>query len=121
MHFFLHVAGLGAVCEPWERVACLTAALVHDLGHWGLNNNFLIATNDPLAITYNYTSPLESMHVSKVDPPLRGRMEERDEKKTTTTTTTGSKFQPEIITVSLFHLRSPQFTRTVCLPLSSLF
>ena len=35
------------------------------MGHGGLNNNWLIATDHPLAITYNYTSPLESMHASK--------------------------------------------------------
>ena len=31
---------------------------MHDLDHRGVNNNFLIKTNDPLAITYNDQSPL---------------------------------------------------------------
>ena len=67
MHFFLtEGVGLGNQCSWPEKLAALTAALVHDVGHRGLNNNWLIATDDPLAITYNYTSPLESMHASKV-------------------------------------------------------
>ena len=65
MHFFLAAAGLGAAMLPTERLAALTAALVHDMGHWGLNNGWLVATEDPLALMYNNTSPLESMHVSK--------------------------------------------------------
>ena len=43
----------------------LTAALAHDVGHWGFNNNWLIATHDLLATQYHYTSPLESMHAAK--------------------------------------------------------
>ena len=43
----------------------LTAALAHDVGHWGYNNGWLVATHDPLAVAYHYTSPLESMHAAK--------------------------------------------------------
>jgi len=65
VHYFLHYAGLGVSCTPLERFAMITAALVHDMGHWGLNNNWLSATDDSLALTYNYISPLENLHASK--------------------------------------------------------
>jgi len=65
MHFFLTTGGLGGVAEPWEKLASLLAALCHDMGHWGLNNGWLASTHDPLALTYNYVSPLESMHAAK--------------------------------------------------------
>jgi hypothetical protein len=66
VHFFLHYAGLGDVCTPLEKFALVTAGFVHDMGHWGLNNNWLSATDDDLALTYNYISPLENLHASKV-------------------------------------------------------
>ena len=47
------------------KYVCLLAAAAHDVGHVGLNNNFLVNTNDPLAITYCYDAPLEKMHASK--------------------------------------------------------
>ena len=40
------------------------AALVHDYEHGGLNNDFLIKTAHPLAITYSDQSPLEHHHVA---------------------------------------------------------
>ena len=64
MHYFLHVAGLASKCSDWERLAAITAALVHDMGHFTLNNGFLNNTDHPLALTYNYKSALENMHVS---------------------------------------------------------
>jgi len=47
-----------------EIFALLVAALVHDLGHPGLNNNFQIATCSALALRYNDRSVLENHHCS---------------------------------------------------------
>ena len=45
-----------------EIFAILIAALVHDVGHPGLNNNFQIATSSMLALRYNDRSILENHH-----------------------------------------------------------
>lgn len=47
-----------------EILAILIAGMVHDLGHQGLNNSFLIATGSPLAMTYNDKSVLENYHAA---------------------------------------------------------
>ena len=47
------------------KYVSLLAAAAHDVGHIGLNNNFLVNTNDPLAIMYCYEAPLEKMHAAK--------------------------------------------------------
>ena len=64
MNYFLTFDALGGLLKPVDRLACLLAAAVHDFEHPGLNNNFLAATKDPLAITYNDRSILESHHVA---------------------------------------------------------
>merc|ERR1712014_71551 len=40
----------------------LLGSMFHDIGHPGVNNHFLIARGDALAVRYNDTSVLESMH-----------------------------------------------------------
>jgi len=47
-----------------EILALLLAALVHDLGHPGVNNNFQVVTSSQLALTYNDKSVLENFHSS---------------------------------------------------------
>ena len=42
----------------------MVGALVHDVGHPGLNNNYQIMTNSPLAVRYNDRSVLENHHCS---------------------------------------------------------
>lgn len=42
----------------------LIAAIGHDVGHMGINNQYLIETSSVLAVKYNDRSPLENMHCS---------------------------------------------------------
>ena len=57
-------SGEKKITEAMKYVALL-AACAHDVGHSGVNNNFLVNTNDDLAILYSYDAPLERMHASK--------------------------------------------------------
>eukprot|EP00276_Gloeochaete_wittrockiana_P022180 CAMPEP_0184335358 /NCGR_PEP_ID=MMETSP1089-20130417/3926_1 /TAXON_ID=38269 ORGANISM="Gloeochaete wittrockiana, Strain SAG46.84" /NCGR_SAMPLE_ID=MMETSP1089 /ASSEMBLY_ACC=CAM_ASM_000445 /LENGTH=633 /DNA_ID=CAMNT_0026659971 /DNA_START=231 /DNA_END=2132 /DNA_ORIENTATION=+ len=50
--------------SPIEIFSLLIAGIGHDVGHPGLSNPFLIATNDPLALLYNDVSVLESYHAA---------------------------------------------------------
>merc|ERR1711879_1075040 len=56
--------------EAWRFLpaeACfwiLVAGIAHDLGHPGVNNQFLIETSHELAMKYNDHAPLENMHCS---------------------------------------------------------
>eukprot|EP00947_MAST-08B_sp_MAST-8B-sp1_P002860 g2860.t1 len=47
-----------------EALAVLFAAAIHDVDHPGLNSNFLLATEDDLAVRYNDSSPLENHHLA---------------------------------------------------------
>ena len=44
----------------------MVAALTHDVGHLGVNNAFLVANRDHLALMYNDTAVQESMHCALV-------------------------------------------------------
>ena len=48
-----------------DLISIFVSAIIHDYGHPGLNNNYLIRTKDDLAIKYNDISVLENFHVSK--------------------------------------------------------
>jgi len=48
-----------------ELVSLFIAGGVHDLGHPGLTNNYLINSKDELALTYNDQSVLENYHISQ--------------------------------------------------------
>jgi len=56
----------GSFLSEGERFWLVVAALGHDLGHVGLNNQFLVETSHELAVTYNDKSPLENMHCCKL-------------------------------------------------------
>jgi hypothetical protein len=45
--------------------ALIVSAICHDIGHPGVNNAFLVATSDDLALKYNDASCLENMHTNK--------------------------------------------------------
>jgi len=47
-----------------DILAMFIAIIAHDVGHLGVNNNYLIQTGHQLALTYNDKSVLENMHAS---------------------------------------------------------
>lgn len=47
-----------------QQLATYIAAVIHDFQHGGVNNDFLIKTFHPLAMTYNDISPLENHHLA---------------------------------------------------------
>jgi hypothetical protein len=54
--------------QRWSRLhlaAALFAAIIHDMEHPGFNNDFLVKTRAPVAITYSDRSVLESHHVAQ--------------------------------------------------------
>jgi hypothetical protein len=54
--------------QRWSRMhlaSALFAAIIHDLEHPGFNNDFLIKTRAPVAITYNDRSVLENHHCAQ--------------------------------------------------------
>ena len=64
---------LRTLLRPVEKVALCIAALGHDIGHLGVQNSFLVNSNDPLALQYNDRSILENMHRSRLFVVLRQR------------------------------------------------
>lgn len=64
MHYFLATGRMGEWLSDQLTLSAVLAACIHDLGHLGVNNAFLVNTMHPLALTYNDVSPLENMHVS---------------------------------------------------------
>lgn len=58
------------VFDKIDRLALYLAAVVHDHGHAGVTNNFLIASAHPLARQYNDKSPWENYHVASALEPL---------------------------------------------------
>ncbi|KAG2497449.1 hypothetical protein HYH03_004604 [Edaphochlamys debaryana] len=72
LHVIVHGAQLHV--HYLDRLGLLSAyfaAIVHDYGHPGVTNDFLIATNDPLAVRYNDRSPLENHHAAAAFSVLR--------------------------------------------------
>ncbi|CAE8705396.1 unnamed protein product, partial [Polarella glacialis] len=51
-----------ALMPRLDVYALLASAVCHDIGHSGLNNDFIAQTKNELAIRYNDHSPLENMH-----------------------------------------------------------
>lgn len=61
--------------ESHERFALYVASLAHDVGHPGLNNQFLILSNDQLALRYNDSSVLENFHCALLFKNLQSESE----------------------------------------------
>lgn len=67
-------SGLAGSMTDIEVFALLVAAMVHDMGHPGTNNNFQVASRSPLALRYNDSGVLEQYHAATAfevmyDPP----------------------------------------------------
>lgn len=67
-HYILSEGGLAKRCRLSDEqfFAALIAAAIHDFDHPGINNNFLIKTQNYLSILYNDRSVLENIHCSSV-------------------------------------------------------
>ena len=70
--FFLN-SNAEEICETTvlDLLGMMVSALGHDLGHPGLNNNYLINASHELAINYNDASCLENFHTSFLFKILR--------------------------------------------------
>ena len=61
---FLPSFSLQDIVGEFDLFAGLIAAAIHDVGHPGHNNNFEIAIQSDLAITYNDQAVLENYHLA---------------------------------------------------------
>lgn len=62
----MRMIGGGRFFSEETHFAIIVAAVGHDLGHTGVNNQYLIETSHKVALTYNDRSPLENMHCSEL-------------------------------------------------------
>jgi len=62
VHVFITTFGAAKKLNFLEVFALYIAAVCHDLGHLGLNNQFLIQTEHELALQYNDRSVMENHH-----------------------------------------------------------
>ena len=70
--FFLN-SNIENICQTkvLDLLSIIIAALGHDIGHPGLNNNFQINASTDMAITYNDKSCLENFHCAKLFKTLK--------------------------------------------------
>ena len=66
MNYFITRAKIWSSLKIEEQYACLIAPIMHDFMHPGVNNAFLVATSNALALRYNDTSVLEHFHCSSL-------------------------------------------------------
>ncbi|KAL9645598.1 hypothetical protein ABK040_000660 [Willaertia magna] len=62
IYMFLNSEKISTFLSPVEKFAMLVSGLCHDIDHPGVNNNFLVMTEDELAYRYNDKSVLENYH-----------------------------------------------------------
>jgi len=63
---YMHLIDAGNFVSEVSEYLLLVAAVAHDVGHLGLNNQFLMESSHELALKYNDSSPMEMMHCSKL-------------------------------------------------------
>ena len=59
----LHDHTYGITSDPLTQFACIFAALIHDVDHYGVANTQLVREKDPLAVLYEGSSVLEQNSV----------------------------------------------------------
>lgn len=64
LHALLQMGGEIFADEALDLFSVLIAAVIHDVGHAGLNNSFHVNSRSELALLYNDVSVLENMHAS---------------------------------------------------------
>ena len=64
LHSILGNSSLKTALSPTLMFSALTAAFVHDIGHPGRNNKFLMDSDHEIAIRYNDRSILENFHIA---------------------------------------------------------
>ena len=58
------LASFDEASQPLILLTSYIAAIIHDFGHMGVNNNFLIHSMDELALLHNDHSPNENHHLA---------------------------------------------------------
>jgi len=71
MHCYITQAKIASHLKPIEILVALLSALTHDMDHPGVNQGFLIATDNHLANLYQKTSVLEKHHWKSAVGALR--------------------------------------------------
>ncbi|KAI8617731.1 hypothetical protein BC830DRAFT_1062209 [Chytriomyces sp. MP71] len=66
MNYYINKARIWTHISPEEQLASFIAAIIHDFMHPGVNNTFLINTNNPLALRYNDVAVLENFHCATI-------------------------------------------------------
>ncbi|KNC54079.1 uncharacterized protein AMSG_09744 [Thecamonas trahens ATCC 50062] len=64
VYYYITHSGAADLLTPLDSLALLCAAVAHDVNHPGLNNDFLVAVQAPLARLYNDNSVLENHHAA---------------------------------------------------------
>eukprot|EP00899_Mesostigma_viride_P003309 jgi/Mesvir1/1297/Mv03762-RA.2 len=65
LYHLIKSSGVAAYLSQLDILAAVTAALVHDFRHPGLNNDFVVKSSDELALRYNDRTVLENFHVAE--------------------------------------------------------
>ena len=71
VHFFLSEGGLATFLEKFEILGLLLAAMVHDLGHDGLNNLYHKNAHTDRAVAFNDQSIQENFHLHLLFTTMR--------------------------------------------------